>query len=330
MLQEICCEYCSGVIKNNPYSINGHLRVCKKYRAFKKEVADNITYELLYTEYVINEKSATMIAHELGLKKPTVVITKLKDYNIKIRTLAESRFTKGYINSAKKTSKEKYGTEYHTSKDSTIRNDIDAAVKKKYNVDNVFQLDTVKITSRQTKLNRYNNAHYNNSDKVKKTCIKLFGVDNPWKNKDVIQKCQDVKNSKDRVYTYSSKKANALFDEICKQLVNTDHVHYISKGKEFGLRSKKDKKYYFYDFVDTSRMMCIEFNGNYWHANPTMYLPGTINKKAKMTSKQIWKRDYNKLKQMEDAGYKIKVVWESDYDSDPDKIISECINFLNN
>ena len=47
------------------------------------------------------------------------------------------------------------------------------------------------------------------------------------------------------------------------------------------------KKYYFYDYVDTITKKCIQFNGNYYHANPKYYESGDINKKLNCTAQDI-------------------------------------------
>ncbi len=329
MLQELCCEYCGGIIKNNPHSKSGHYRVCKKYRNFKKDIHDKITYDFLHQEYVVNERSATAIAKGLGLKKATIVQEKLKEFNIKIRTLSESRFTKGYIESSKKTSLEKYGAEYHTSNDSNIRNEITKGTKNKYNVDNVFQLDSVKGKCKKTKLKRHGDEYYNNRIKFKATCLDKFGYNNPWKSPEIREKCIKTILDNPKAYSYSSKKANDFFNILFEQLRNKDHIYFAAHNKEFGLRSKKDKRYYFYDFVDTTNKKCIEFNGNYWHANPLMYESNFLNKKSGLTAKDVWKRDDYKLKVLEDAGYEILIVWELEYDTSKDEIIKACVNFLN-
>lgn len=43
------------------------------------------------------------------------------------------------------------------------------------------------LHSRQTKLELYGDANYNNRDKAKQTCLEVYGVDNPFKDKDKIR-----------------------------------------------------------------------------------------------------------------------------------------------
>lgn len=76
----------------------------------------------------------------------------------------------------------------------------------------------------------------------------------------------------------------------------------------------------------------IEFNGDFWHANPKFFsyddklnFPG---KRKGYTAKEIWDFDNEKNQIAIDAGFKILTVWENDYTSNPDGIIQYCINFI--
>ena len=75
----------------------------------------------------------------------------------------------------------------------------------------------------------------------------------------------------------------------------------------------------------------IEFNGDFWHANPRYYaesdkLPRPGLKKS--LAKDIWKHDAFRKNALEHLGYKVMVVWETDYYNNAEKTISDCIAFL--
>ena len=62
--------------------------------------------------------------------------------------------------------------------------------------------------------------------------------------------------------------------ELFERLDNYFHfstVYYSPKTKEFGKYCKESKRYYFYDFVLPDIKLCIEFNGDYFHANPKFF-----------------------------------------------------------
>ena len=81
----------------------------------------------------------------------------------------------------------------------------------------------------------------------------------------------------------------------------------------------------------------IEFNGDVWHMNPKMYSATDIfpifekehyRSGIGNTAADIWKYDEMKLNGYKQLGYDVKVVWESEYHENPEKIIQECIDFL--
>ena len=83
------------------------------------------------------------------------------------------------------------------------------------------------------------------------------------------------------------------------------------------------------DYVLGKRI--IEFNGDFWHANPKIYKPNDVLNwfnKAYDIAEDVWKRDANRLSIFEALGFKVHVVWESDYAENPDKVVEECVKFL--
>lgn len=73
---------------------------------------------------------------------------------------------------------------------------------------------------------------------------------------------------------------------------------------------------YLYDFFFPDLGLLIEYQGNYWHANPAHYPPGTllpIQNKGLVRVEDIWERDLRKKEAAVRSGYNIAYVWESDY-----------------
>jgi len=73
----------------------------------------------------------------------------------------------------------------------------------------------------------------------------------------------------------------------------------------------------------------IEFNGDFWHSNPKLFEPDEIHRVKKITSKEVWEIDKRKIESATEHGYKVLVIWESEYCSEPFKSIEKCIKFLN-
>jgi len=88
---------------------------------------------------------------------------------------------------------------------------------------------------------------------------------------------------------------------------------------------------YAVDFIDHSSNKIIEFNGDIYHANPSIYNesdnPNPWNRK--LTSSDIWRYDKIRNDEIKSMGYKVLVIWESDYRRDRQKCITECVDFIN-
>nr|DAQ14815.1 MAG TPA: DNA mismatch endonuclease [Caudoviricetes sp.] len=69
---------------------------------------------------------------------------------------------------------------------------------------------------------------------------------------------------------------------------------------------------YLVDFYNSEFKLVVEFNGNYWHANPKIY--SATDKIRKLTAAEIWAREDKRLNflQNHDKIDKIIVVWEGE------------------
>lgn len=76
-----------------------------------------------------------------------------------------------------------------------------------------------------------------------------------------------------------------------------------------------------------SKNLVIEFQGNYWHANPNMYAPNDkfSLKDGETFAKDIWKRDKLRLKKIQEQGFLVVFVWEKDFRKDPKSQINKII-----
>lgn len=56
-----------------------------------------------------------------------------------------------------------------------------------------------------------------------------------------------------------------------------------------------------------------EFNGDFWHGNPTLYKPEDINPVNKLTFGDLYKQTIEKENNLKSIGYKVISIWESDF-----------------
>lgn len=129
---------------------------------------------------------------------------------------------------------------------------------------------------------------------------------------------------------YSKKSQNFLwrvYDKLSDQ--DKENCYFAELNKEFGKYDRQNKCYRKYDFTLTNRKIIIEFNGDYFHANPSRYLP-SHELFFNMTAAEVWEQDNHKISLVEDLGYTVIIVWESDYDSHPEELINRCIDAIKN
>lgn len=297
--------------------INGHLGQCKEYRQSLKNIENNITYDYLYKSYIEEGKSLKYISTELGLSKTRILDKKLNEFNITKRTLQEAKKQKHHIELSKQTSFYRYGVDFHLQSGTIFREKAIETINEKYGVNNVMHSDIILNNQKEYFQSKYGVNNPFGSDiikeKIKKTNIKKYGVDNPWKLKEIQQKCQETKLNSNKPSVYFSKQSQQLFwsiyDKLPKEL--QDHCYFAELNKEYGRYDQENKKYYFYDFVITNIKYCIEYNGNYYHANPEKYDESFYNKHLNLTSKEIWNKDKIKNDFLINDGFSLDIVWEN-------------------
>lgn len=72
----------------------------------------------------------------------------------------------------------------------------------------------------------------------------------------------------------------------------------------------------------------IEFNGDFWHGNPSFYEPEYILEVQNIKASDVWERDKIKQNKAIKKGYEILIIWENEYNKNPKQCIDKCIEFL--
>jgi len=134
---------------------------------------------------------------------------------------------------------------------------------------------------------------------------------------------------------YHSKIADELFLIISNKLLdlNYSQIYTNSFSKEWFIYKKGIDNIIFVDFFLREKCKVIEFNGDYWHANPNLYESGTIinypYKKTRLVN-DIWESDKKRIDLIKRIPYinDVLVIWEKDYRNNKNKIVEKCMNFL--
>lgn len=84
-------------------------------------------------------------------------------------------------------------------------------------------------------------------------------------------------------------------------------------------------KWIFPDF--RYKQFIIEYNGDFWHANPKHYKKNDIIH-HNITAKDIWDKDLKRKELYESLGYSVIYVWSSDYLKDKDSVLNNVVSLL--
>lgn len=115
-----------------------------------------------------------------------------------------------------------------------------------------------------------------------------------------------------------------LFVEELERFIEQD-LDYSYKTKQYCVYG--NNKANFYDIVHNNR--AIEYNGDYWHCNPKTFAKNYHHSVANKLAKEIWQEDTNKINLLKkERNIECLVVWESEFLSDPTKILKECKEWI--
>jgi len=85
---------------------------------------------------------------------------------------------------------------------------------------------------------------------------------------------------------------------------------------------------YIYDFYIPKLNLIIEYQGDYWHANPMKYNSGSLIKIKNVGETlvdDIWKKDKKKFDLAVEKGYVVNYIWESDYKKSNLELVKQLI-----
>jgi len=134
-----------------------------------------------------------------------------------------------------------------------------------------------------------------------------------WLNKGYSER--DGKLQISKLFKHKSKVSIQCFLEL-KEKFNIDIIQEFVIGR------------FIVDGLIEDKNIVIEFFGDYWHLNPKIYLP-TAKKRGNVSAEEVWKFDESRIQYLTDLGYKVFVIWETDWRTNKNAIIEQFKIFLN-
>ena len=259
------------------------------------------------------EKSKTTKLKKYGCEFPTqskqikekTKTTNLKKYGCHPRALKETQEKQAQtcferygntnyrnIEGYKQTCRERYGVD-NVSQSQTVKEKKIATTQLHYGVDNPFRARVIKEKMKQTMMHKYGVEYASQisiaerTNHMIQTNIEKYGVPYGFLN----------------TLPGYSKISQIFFDSLKSDYPN---AVYATNGGEHRIGR------YSLDWYDPDSNTVIEFNGDYWHANPKYYKPDWIHPVKKCTAIKLWERDKQKYDYLTSLGITVYIVWESD------------------
>ena len=239
---------------------------------------------------------------ELGTKK----------FNNKIEKYKKTNGLEGYI--------EKYGEELGTKKFN------ERISKMAYKLSKEYYIEVYGKTEGLKKL-----REIKNTNSLESYIKRLGPVDGKIEYNKYCEKISkiaiDNEFHKHFNSNWNSKIANEYFEELISLMdldMLKENIYY--KDNEYSIFSKEYKRIFFYDFKYKNKI--IEFNGDFWHANPSIYDMNDIHPVLNIKNNEIVKMDLIKQETTKVRGFDLLVIWENDVRKNRNETLRRCINFL--
>lgn len=250
----------------------------------------------------------------------------------------------------KRTCLEKYGTEFIFKLDEFKEKSKQTCLEK-YGVDWYYQSEEFKEKANKTRLKRFGATSHSQSDhwkslmydNFKNTLINLGYYDLGYKlisykgNGDYEIYCPHCKQNFITKTSGQFWNRHPKHHEICT-ICNPLHKPYSYGEKEL---AEYVSSIYDGAILENNRTiikpreldiylpelhLAIEYNGDYWHANPKYYSKDHIIGEA--TAKEVWKEDEQKINRCIKVGIELLIIWEDDWTNRKEQVQFELNNII--
>jgi hypothetical protein len=264
------------------------------------------TKEFMQEQYAINQKSLPDLMQEFKINYDQTKKL-LEYYEIQMRGISQAAKTNAFKTKLHATLKDKYGAETNISQSAATKQKKAEKCLTEFGVDNFFKRHDFKKIKEEGFQQRYGMS----CSEWRSLCSSEV-----WNNKseEERQEWLDKSINSDAARTksikgYRESKGEAAISDALAALQITHTRQFIIKYEEEG-----KKRRYFYDLFISELNLLIEFNGDYWHANPALYNAEDVLNypSGQTTAAERWKKDERKKAVALERKYAIIVVWEKE------------------
>jgi len=287
-----------------PYDITG-LFIIKNNNIMGKKIY--LDEKLVIKEY-LKGKSSIKLAEEFNVSKPKILGI-LKSHNVtryrdRCKSLKIIKKNDKYVTTRKCPKCGCDVTVSSTNKTITCRNyyNLQKSLCKKCGLENQIGEGNPfygKTHSKESK------EKISNSRKGKATG-KGNSMANPKHRKKAKDRLMEWVRKTPIKYSSRSKKEKEIFKDIKQKFNQVKHSFVI--------------EHFVCDIFIQELNLIIEYNGDYWHCNPMKYNKDYFHQIKKKTAKEIWEYDKNRIDLIIKKGYYLEIIWENDYNKNPNLI----------
>lgn len=305
---KLACPYCEQLMHTicKPAGYGSHMRGCAKkhnqrysFLDFCKYNFENVNEDFFRQK--LNEEYSVLEIDQTYFGGYGVTRKCCKILGIPLRTIKEATNLNRCRNKYKETCLIKYGYENALCDGSVIKEKRNSTMIEKYGVINFFAInDFQEYLKDKLGSEEY---HKRKSDRSSQVWLgKSEGEKQAWLAASLQVHFRDPRTGK-----YRSKQEMELEESLTRHNLKVSPQYKIGK--------------YFYDLFIENTNILIEYNGDFWHANPQLYSAEKYMY-AGLTAEDIWTKNKLKYEHAQKNGYDVIIIWEQDYHNNNDSFES--------
>lgn len=255
--------------------------------------------------YEDEKKSLPEISEETGLnfRQIQCILTFL---GIKLRSISESKLTRQAKEKIQTTLRSKYGVE-NISQIEEVKRKKQQTCLAQFGVDNFFKRQDFKKLKEVGYFSKYGISCSQYRSKMSQ---KVWSEKSPedrkkWLENSILNDESIIKN----IGGYQSSRGENRISSILAKMGIFHSRQYVLKYQHEGR-----KRRYLYDIFIPELNCIIEYNGDYWHANPRIYHPTDVfhYPNGTRTASERWQQDLLKKQLAQERGCVIIEIWEDE------------------
>ncbi len=141
-----------------------------------------------------------------------------------------------------------------------------------------------------------------------------------------LKKYKDVNYRKTRYAITTNNSVSKLETMFFKELSKITEIN-LDLGTTCYVECDNNYKYCC-DYFHSPNNKIIEIYGTFWHMKPSTYKNTDLHPMSNKMAQEIWEKDQTKIKNLQDGGYKVLVIWEDDIYADLHKQLAIAKHFL--